>query len=47
VPVTVALTMIMLIRRQFHSEAAANIADVLAEYSLADLPDPSRLKRLL
>ena len=27
--------------------AAANIAAVLAEYSLADLPNPSRLKRLL
>ena len=47
VPVTTALTMIMLIRRQFYSEAATNIAAVLAEYSLADLPDPNHLKRLL
>jgi uncharacterized membrane protein len=47
VPVTTALTMIMLIRRQFWSGAAANIAAVLAEYSLADLPDPNHLKRLL
>jgi uncharacterized membrane protein len=46
VPVTTALTMIMLIRRQFYSGAAANIAAVLAEYSLADLPNPSHLKRL-
>jgi uncharacterized membrane protein len=47
VPVTVSLTMIMLIRRQFYSDAAINIAAVLAEYSLADMPDPVHLKRLL
>jgi uncharacterized membrane protein len=47
VPVTTALTMIMLIRRQFYSGAAANIAAVLAEYSLADLPDPNHLKQIL
>jgi uncharacterized membrane protein len=47
VPVTTALTTIMLIRRQFYSEPAANIAAVLADYSLADLPDPSRLKQIL
>jgi hypothetical protein len=39
--------MIMLIRRQFHSDAAINIAAVLAEYSLTDMPDPVQLKRLL
>jgi hypothetical protein len=46
VPLTIGLTMTMLIRRQFYSGAATNIAAVLAEYSLADLPDPSLLKRL-
>jgi uncharacterized membrane protein len=47
VPVTTALIMIMLIRRQFYSEPAANIAAVFAEYSLADLSNLSRLNQLL
>jgi uncharacterized membrane protein len=47
VPVTTALTMIMLIRRQFYSEPVANIVAVFAEYSLADLSNASRLNQLL
>ena len=45
-PLHIALTLIMLIRRQFYSQAATNIAVVLAEYGVADVPDRSHLKRL-
>jgi uncharacterized membrane protein len=47
VPVTTSLTLIMLIRRQFYSEIAANIAAVLVEYTVTELPDPKTLKQLL
>ena len=42
---TTILTVVMLIRRQFHSEVASNISAVLAEFSLAEQPKPDRAKR--
>jgi uncharacterized membrane protein len=41
VPVTTTLTLIMLIRRQFYSDVAYNIAAVLAEL---DVPEPDELR---
>src|SRR3954453_21470174 len=41
VPVTTTLTLIMLIRRQFYSDVAYNIAAVLAEL---DVPEPDEFR---
>lgn len=42
VPVTTTLTLIMLVRRQFYSEVASNIAAVLAEHRVAEPPAGGR-----
>jgi uncharacterized membrane protein len=47
VPVTATLTLIMLLRRQFSSEIATNIAAVLVEYTVTDVSDPKTLRPLL